>query len=382
MPAAQTPDQSGQLTQNQLLTDVPLEIPPPAPSPHRGAGAPRWEFASYPQPPSMADSLPSAPLPTPELETIRIGISACLLGREVRFDGGHKLDRFLRDTLGAYVDFVPVCPEVEIGLGVPRETLRLVGDDASRPRLLAPKSQSDHSEAMRAYAGAKVEALAAAELCGYILKKGSPSCGMERVKVYPPEGGGPPRRDGRGVFAAALLERLPLLPVEEEGRLNDPSLRENFIERVFAYRRLRRFFGGPWTLGDLVHFHATEKLLLMSHSSYRELGQLVAGGKHIARDELAARYQSLFLQAIAQPTTVGKHVNVLQHIAGYFRDELDDASRGELHDLIGAYRQGLIPLIVPLTLLVHHIRVLDLDYLGGQSYLHPHPRELMLRNHV
>lgn len=313
---------------------------------------------------------------------VRIGVSACIIGQEVRFNGGHKLDRFIRDTLGEFVEFCPVCPEVDIGLGVPRETLRLVQRDADVPQLAAPKSGSDHTKTMLSYARRKVAELAKMDLCGFIVQKGSPSCGMERVKVYPRLDGGTPRRDGRGLFTRTLMERLPLLPVEEDGRLNDPCLRENFIERVFAYRRLRRFFAGRWTIGGLVNFHAGEKLLLMAHGTYRMLGQLVAKAKQLPRAEVKQRYQAMFLGALAKRSTLKKHVNVLQHIAGYFRKALDVQSRAEVHDLIEAYRQQLVPLIVPVTLMRHHIRALEIDYLSSQTYLNPHPRELMLRNHA
>lgn len=313
---------------------------------------------------------------------IRIGISACVLGQEVRFNGGHKLNHFIRDTLGDFVEFVPVCPEVDIGLGVPRESLRLVKRDGDTPSLVAPASGSDHTKKMMAYAGRKVADLAKLDLCGFIVQKGSPSCGMERVKVYPPAKGSMTRKDGRGLFTQVLMERLPLLPVEEGGRLSDPRLRENFIERVFAYQRLRHLFRDCWTIGQLVEFHTNEKLLLMSHSNYRPLGQLVAKAKQQARADVKEQYQRLFLEALACPSTVKKHVNVLQHIAGYFREDLAEDARHEVHDLIEAYRQELVPLVVPITLMKHHIRTLGLDYLAPQTYLSPHPRELMLRNHA
>jgi uncharacterized protein YbgA (DUF1722 family)/uncharacterized protein YbbK (DUF523 family) len=319
---------------------------------------------------------------TPPQESIRIGISACIVGQEVRFNGGHKLDRFIRDTLGEYVEFVTVCPEVDIGLGVPRETLRLVRGKGTQPLLIAPKSGKAHTTKMLTYARAKVVELGKLDLCGFIVQKGSPSCGMERVKIYPAKEGGTPTRDGRGLFAQVLMEKLPLLPVEEDGRLNDPLLRENFIERVFAYRRLRRLFAGRWTIGQLVAFHSNEKLLLMAHSGYRPLGQLVAKAKQLPKAEVKDEYQRLFLNALSSKTTVKKHVNVLQHIAGYFKKPLDDDSRAEVHDLIDAYRNRLVPLVVPITLMKHHIRHLGLDYLESQTYLSPHPRELMLRNHV
>ncbi|MCA9673359.1 MAG: DUF523 and DUF1722 domain-containing protein [Myxococcales bacterium] len=329
-----------------------------------------------------------APIPAQDFSAggvIRIGISACILGQEVRYNGGHKLDRFIRDTLGAFVEFVPVCPEVDIGLGVPRETLRLVQDDSDpdgEPLMQAPKSGADHSKKMLRYAQRKVAELSKLDLCGYIVQKGSPSCGMERVRVYPRLDGGMPRRDGRGLFTRVLMQKLPLLPVEEDGRLNDPLLRENFIERVFAYRRLRQLFAGRWTIGQLVSFHGSEKLLLMAHSPGKALGQLVAKAKAVPRAQLKDDYSRLFLETLARRSTVRKHVNVLQHIVGYFRKRLDDDSRREVHDLIEAYRNQLVPLVVPVTLIRHHVRKLEIDYLMGQSYLSPHPRELMLRNHA
>jgi uncharacterized protein YbgA (DUF1722 family) len=235
---------------------------------------------------------------------------------------------------------------------------------------------------MAAYAGRRVNALAGADLCGYVLKKDSPSCGMTRVKVY--GGKGPPARTGVGLFAAALLARLPHLPVEEEGRLQDARLRENFIERVFAYRRLRDLFEARWTVGQLVRFHTAHKLALLAHSTlaYSRLGRLVAGAAAADRDGVRARYSAAFMEALAVPATARRHVNVLQHMVGYFKHTLDAASRAELLATIDEYRQGLLPLIVPVTLLRHHVRQHGVEYLAGQVYLAPHPKELMLRNHV
>jgi uncharacterized protein YbgA (DUF1722 family)/uncharacterized protein YbbK (DUF523 family) len=313
--------------------------------------------------------------------TVRLGISSCLLGQSVRFDGGHKRDAFLVDTFGPYVEWVPVCPEVEAGLGVPREPIRLsrVG---SALRLVAVRSATDHTERMARWASRRVEALAREDLEGYILKKDSPSCGMERVKVY--DAGGAPARTGRGVFAEALLARLPLLPVEEEGRLSDPRLRDNFVERVFAYRRLRTLFAGRWTVGGLVAFHAAHKLTLLAHSpgGYRALGQLVARAAALPRAEVKAQYEEGFMRALAALATPRRHVNVLQHMLGYFRTVLDEASRAELAATVADYQRGLVPLVVPLTLVRHHVRRCGVAYLAGQVYLEPHPKELMLRNHV
>ena len=312
---------------------------------------------------------------------IRIGISSCLLGEKVRYDGGHKRDVYLVETFGRFVEWVPVCPEVEMGLGTPRETLRLVriGKDV---RMVMPKTGADHTEAMRVFAERRVSELEKEDLCGYILKKDSPSCGMERVRVF--DAHGVPAKSGRGLFAEALLRHFPHLPVEEEGRLSDPRLRENFIERVFAYRRLQTLFAGRWKLGELVGFHTAHKLLLMAHSprGYASLGRLVAGGRALPRGELRSRYEGDFMAALAEMATTRRQTNVLQHIVGYLRPHLDDASRGELHSLLEDYRRGLIPLIVPLTLIRHYVRRFEIPYLRGQVYLEPHPKELMLRNHV
>lgn len=314
---------------------------------------------------------------------LRIGVSACVLGHQVRFDGGHKLDRYIRDTVGAFAELVAVCPEREIGLGIPRETLRLVQiAGQSQPALIAPRSGSDHTQEMTSYARAKSEELKSLDLCGFIVKKNSPSCGMERVKVYPAAGKGSPRRDGRGTFTDQLMTAMPLLPIEEDGRLQDPVLRENFFERVFAYRRLKDFFASQWRARDLMAFHAREKLLLMAHADYRPLGKLVAQSKTIPRDILEREYSNLFLTALASKTNIGKHSNVLHHIAGYFRKDLDEASRSEMHEQIAGYRNRLLPLVVPVTLMRHHIRQLGLGYLRDQSYLWPHPPELALRNHA
>jgi uncharacterized protein YbgA (DUF1722 family)/uncharacterized protein YbbK (DUF523 family) len=316
---------------------------------------------------------------------IRIGVSACLLGQEVRFDGGHKRNDFLTGTLRDFVEFVAVCPEVDIGLGIPRESLRLVRDDSGAVRMIANKSGADVTDAMSAYAERRAAALERDDLSGYVLKKDSPSCGMERVRIC--GRAGMPVRDGRGLFAEALIRRLPNLPVEEEGRLNDPNLRENFIERVFAYHRMRALFAARdirWTAGALVAFHTTHKLTLMAHSprAYAELGRLVADSKRLERAELRERYSAAFMAALKKLATPARHVNVMQHIAGYLHDRCDADSRRELMEVIEEYRRATVPLVVPLTLIRHWVRRFDIAYLKGQTYLEPHPRELMLRNHV
>lgn len=313
---------------------------------------------------------------------VRVGVSRCLLGDRVRYDGGHKRDPFVLNFLAPYVDFVPVCPEVEVGMKVPRPTLRLVRDDRG-PRMVIPdEDDRDVTDDMNRYSARRTRELERDALDGFILKSGSPSCGMERVKLYGK--GGMPMKAGVGLFAAALMERMPLLPVEEEGRLNDPVLRENFIVRVFAHRRLADFFSGRWTLGGLVRLHTAEKLLLLSHEpvAYQELGRLVGNAKATPRAELRDRYVERHARALQKRATRGRHTNVLQHMAGYVRDHVDVSDRQELEGIIQDYRKGLVPLVVPITLIRHHARRHGVDYLLGQVYLSPHPKEWMLRNHV
>jgi len=314
-------------------------------------------------------------------EEILVGVSTCLLGQCVRHDGGHKRDPFLTETLAPYVRFVPVCPEVEIGLGVPREPIHL-RRNAGDTRLVGVTSGRDHTEAMNAFARRKVAELAGLDLCGYILKKGSPSCGMERVAVH--LGDGCKERKGRGLFAATLIERLPLLPIEEEGRLQDAKLRENFIERLFAYRRVKRLFASRWSAAELVGFHSREKMLLLAHDRpvYAALGQLVARAATIPRAKVVDGYAQGFMGALKRIATPGRHANVLAHMAGFLKRAVDGSSRRELASLIEDYRNGTVPLVVPLTLIRHHVRVHSIEYLARQSYLEPHPRELALRNHV
>lgn len=314
-------------------------------------------------------------------DEIRVGISSCLLGAEVRYDGQHKRNAWLVETLGRFVRFVPICPEVELGLGTPREAIRLerAGEDV---RLVGVNSGTDHTAAMRAYAARRVAEIARLGLSGYVLKAKSPSCGLFRVKVYEPSG--IPGKSGRGLFAEALAAAMPELPMEEEGRLNDPRLRENFIERLFAFRRLARLFRPGWSVADLVAFQAREKLLLMAHDPVRAraLGRLVAEAKGRDPADLASEYRAEFMAALSRIATTRKNTNVLQHMAGYLKRVLDPATKAELHAAIEDYHRGLVPLLVPLTLLRHHVRVHGIEWLAEQSYLEPHPKELMLRNHV
>ena len=317
----------------------------------------------------------------------RIGISRCLLGEEVRFDGGHKRDPFLTQTFGRFVEWVDVCPEVEVGMGIPREAIRLVADPEGvvagreRVRLVGVKSATDWTAEMVRYSAARVRALARAGLSGYVLKKDSPSCGMDRVRVYRPGGA---TRDGRGLFAEALASALPNLPIEEEGRLHDPVLRENFVERVFAYARVRAFFAGRWSRGGLVRFHTAHKLQLLAHAraGYGELGRLVADVAGRGTGEMADQYEGTFMRTLTRLATPGRHADVMTHMVGHLKRLIDAPDRDELLASIDDHRRGLVPLIVPITLIRHHVRRHHVEYLLGQTYLDPHPRELALRNHV
>lgn len=309
------------------------------------------------------------------MEKIRIGISACLLGQKVRYDGGHKLDRFLADTLGQYFEYVPVCPEVECGLPVPRESMRLEGDSES-PRLVTSRTKQDMTERMVRWAKKRVIELEKEELCGYIFKSDSPSSGLERVKVYNEKG--VPVKKGVGIFARIFMKHFPLLPVEDEGRLHDPELRENFLERIFTLKRWREILGKKVSRGNLVNFHTQHKLLILSHSPehYRIMGKLVARAKEIPLKELFQQYQNILMEGLKLKTTPKKNANVLLHMMGYFREQLTSDEKQELLEVIEKYRKKVVPLIVPVTLVNHYVR----KY--AQPYLNPHPLELQLRNHV
>jgi uncharacterized protein YbgA (DUF1722 family)/uncharacterized protein YbbK (DUF523 family) len=312
---------------------------------------------------------------------IRLGISACLLGKAVRYDGGHKLDRFITETLGRYVEYFPVCPEVECGMPIPRESMHLEGDPES-PRLLTTRTGIDKTDQMMSWARKRVVELEKENLMGFIFKSDSPSSGMERVKVYNEKS--MTSRKGIGLFARAFMEHFPLLPVEEEGRLHDPGLRENFIERVFALARWREILNAKTGIGNLVEFHAKHKLMIMSHSTrhYQEMGRLVARAKQIPRQELFAEYQRLLMEGLKLNATSKKNANVLMHMAGYFKDQLSPGEKSELQEIIELYRKEFLPLIVPITLVNHYVRKYGQQYLADQFYLRPHPIELQLRNHV
>ncbi len=312
---------------------------------------------------------------------ITLGISSCLLGESVRYDGGHKLDRFIRDTLGKYVEFVPVCPEVECGMSIPREALRLVGDPDS-PRLLTQKTNQDFTEQMQTWGKKCLWQLEEMNLCGYIFKSRSPSSGMERIKVY--QENGMPVNKGVGIWARMFMDHFPELPVEDEGRLHDPKLRDNFITRIFVFKRWRELVRENKTLGGLVDFHSRHKLLIMAHHipTYRELGKLVAKGKSMPLEELFPTYLDKLHYALKLKSTSKKNVNVLHHLMGYFKRDLSKDEKQELLEIIDHYARDTLPLIVPVTLINHYVRKYESPYLQSQYYLKPHPLELRLRNHV
>ena len=315
-------------------------------------------------------------------QKIKIGISSCLLGEKVRYDGGHKLDHYLKYTLGQFVTWVTVCPEVGSGLTVPREAMHLVQRPES-PRLVTIRSGIDYTDHMLSWAKNRLYELENQEdICGFIFKSRSPSSGMRGVKVYTAEGM-PTSQKGIGIFAKAFMEHFTWIPFEDDGRLHDPKLRENFIERVFVYHRWKNFLKENPTIQGLIDFHTDHKLLIMAHSPHHLrtlLGKLAANTSPV--QSIFDNYLKTLTEALCLIATVKKNVNVLQHMAGYFKKNLSSNEKQELSELIHRYHQGLIPLIVPITLFNHYVRKYDEPYLKRQRYLNPHPFELMLRNHV
>ncbi len=312
------------------------------------------------------------------MSKIEIGISSCLLGQEVRHDGGHKRNAWILNTLSSYFDFRPLCPELAIGMGVPRPTIRLIKQD-NVIRLVGSKDPDlDITDEMNRFSDQAVKGLD--DLSGYILKKDSPSCGMERVRIYNEKG--IPEKNGSGLFAARLMEAHPNLPIEEEGRLMDPVLRENFIERVFVYYRWQKLLHNGLTVKDLMEFHASHKFNLLAHneSIYRELGPLVAQATPENLETIAEQYINMLMKGMKKPATRKRHTNVLMHVMGFLKNALSSDDKQELLDILEQYRLGRVPLIVPITLLRHHLRREPHPYIEKQYYMKPYPEELMLRN--
>jgi len=316
------------------------------------------------------------------MEKILLGISSCLLGNKVRYDGQHKYDHFLAATLGEFVEYAPLCPEVECGLPVPREAMRLIGTPEN-PRLVTIKEKIDHTERIKTWGEKRLEKLAKLPMCGFIFKSRSPSSGMERVKVYH-ENGGTPAKTGIGIFANMFMKKFPFLPVEEDGRLHDPALRENFIERIFIYKRWMEMLEKTNTSAGLIDFHTTHKLILMAHSPehYRLCGKITGSLTKTNLKEIQPQYLEALMEGVKRTATPKKNYNVLQHILGYFKKELSHDEKIETLEIMDNYKKELIPLIVPVTLLNHYINKYNEPYLKVQYYLNPHPLELKLRNHA
>ena len=313
-------------------------------------------------------------------EKITIGVSACLLGKEVRFDGGHKRSRFITDSMAGHFGFLAFCPEVAIGMGTPRQPIRLTGDAQSPEAVGVKTPELNVTQPLRAY-GEKI-AGDIHGLCGFIFKKDSPSCGMTRVKVY--NAGGMPERVGIGLFAREVMKANPLLPVEDEGRLNDADLRDNFITRVYVYARWKVLIDNGLSKAGLIRFHAWHKFLVMSHSNemYRELGQMLSDLTRASLADIADSYIARLMQTLSVPATRKRHTNVLQHLLGYLKNNLDSAHRADLNETIDAYRRGEFPLVVPTRLLQHHFSSHPHPYIKEQVYLSPHPQALQLRNNL
>lgn len=311
---------------------------------------------------------------------IKIGLSACLAGDSVRYNGQGAEDRFITRDLSRYFDYVKVCPEMGIGMGAPRETIRLVDDNGLRVK--NHEGTNDYTDRMRDFSESKTDDLKDENLCGYIFKKGSPSCGAFRIKVYNTRGETLHNNEA-GVFAKTFQNKYPWIPVEEEGRLNDAALRHNFISRVFAYRRWQIMIGDKPTAKQLVRFHQVHKYMLMSYSQdkMRELGRIVAN--HEKRDiaEVCHEYLIKFSELTAKPAPRKKHANVMYHIFGYFSKYLDDFDRHELVDVIEKYRTGILPLVLPVSRISHYVRKFKVEYLLGQSYL-IYPEELGVLNKI
>ena len=327
-----------------------------------------------------------------------LGVSGCMLGAEIRFDGGHARDRFVTDNLGPWVEWVSVCPEVEVGMGTPRPAIRLIekeaaegiqpadqGDktpfDPASVRLVAPSTGADHTDSMQAFVKQRVHDLERVD--GYVFKKSSPTCGLFRIKVYR-ENGHSAHTRGRGLWAAEVTKQWPLLPVEEDGRLNDARLRESFIERVFCRNRWRVLVSRGLGRKELVAFHTAHKLILRANNEagYQALGKIVGTLGQRPDSEAFVEYEELFHRTMMAMASRGRHVNVLQHAMGYLKDQLGPREKREVMTAIEDYGAGLLPLIVPVTLLRMAVVHYEVEYLAGQLYFEPHPKELMLRNHV
>ena len=315
-------------------------------------------------------------------EKIKIGMSSCLLGEEVRWDGDHKHDQYVRDVLGSYFDYVSICPEVDVGMGVPRETVALYGT-LENPKMITKRSKTDWTKKMNHYTKDRIHELTKENLCGYVFKGKSPSCGIGKVPIYS-EFGSSRMRHGSGMFASSFVKVFPLVPVEDERRLHDPVIREKFIVRIFCFHRLQLLVRKSFSIGSLVRFHTRHKFLILSHSrkKYDDMGELVANAKKIKTAELKTRYSKLFMEALTYKSTPKKNTDVLLHMTGFLKKILTREEKKNILSVIEDYRNELLPLVVPVTLIYHQAKKHNIEYLLDQVYLNPHPKELMLRNHV
>lgn len=313
---------------------------------------------------------------------LNIGVSTCLMGENVRHNGGNCNNHYIQNVLAEYAHFVSTCPEVAIGMGIPRPAVRLEQAPNGEALMIDPKSGTDYTKEMVEFSANRAVELEEHDLDGYIFKKNSPSCGVFRVKLY--INGQPGVRRYTGLFTQAIQKQFPDIPLEEEGRLCDPVLREHFLVRAFTYKRLKSFLKTDWSRGDLIEFHSREKYLLMAHSPkyYKELGQLVGNIAKYDRDEFKTIYRKLFMTAMNQKATRGRQTNTLQHMAGYLKQDIEEQGRHEVLNAIMDFQSGLVPIIVPITLLKHMLQRAEQSYVLKQSYLDPYPKELMLRNYV
>ena len=314
------------------------------------------------------------------MSEITLGISSCLLGNKVRHDGGHKRNVYVESTLTDYFSFRPYCPEMAIGLGVPRPTIRLTRSSEGNRLTGSDDPKLDLTDEMRQWSTGAIESMR--DLSGFILKNNSPSCGMERVRVY--DGNGAPTRDGTGLFANTLISAMPWLPVEEEGRLNDPMLRENFIERVFVYYRWQQMLKHGLSVSTLMDFHQRHKFILLAHDEeeYRRLGPLIASVNKNKLNDVADEYLLRMMTSLKQRASRKRHTNVLMHVMGFLKNKIDSDDKQEMIEVMDNYRHGKVPLIVPVTLMKHHLRRFPDDYISNQYYMEPYPEELMLRNMI
>jgi len=312
---------------------------------------------------------------------IPVGVSACLLGDNVRYNGGHSQSQLCMKTFAQYFDYVKFCPEVSAGFPTPRPTMRLTGNPEAPVLRFTNDPESVLTEQLTS--GFEHKIANCDGLDGYILMKNSPSCGLERIKIYQ-ENGHPHKERGRGLFTQALMEKYPLLPVEEEGRLNDVHLCENFIMRVFAHYHFRNEVLAQPSYANLLNYHSGYKYLLMAHSqpAYKSLGKRLATASKEPLDALLLEYQTAFMQAIEHPAKRGSHCNVLLHILGYLKKTVPGEERQDIVDIIEQYQRGEVNLTTPVTLLHHYIKRDGSDYIRAQRYLEPYPAALGLRNHV